>query len=378
MPDQGRSVSRRLDRSSGLTASGLRESATDTPGRSATVAQSRLSTRKLETPPIRRGSPGPARPRHSPTIAQRGSPDSRPTERDQAPESPRTYLRLLLDPQVEDLDATGICQRLALELGRLSRELESTRLQKIKAESGKNALITENETLRAELDSIQANQKYRQCTIKRLERELSEYRNSTERTQSHQASRTRQSDTPPDLRPAVLRLATSPGVIRERQAEQLKALTAENAELRTRLEEALSEKQKLVETQVLLLDLQNELQHIREERDEAERQVEHWKAQAEFLRVEAHASEHAETEAELAQLRSLVGTYEEQLKSHLAAGMREKALVETVAELRNQVHTLTMEIRKHEKGRKGSKGGGRISATGPNSSSSRTSQNKNP
>lgn len=370
MPDQSRSVSRRLDRSSGL-----HESAIDTPGRSATVAQSRLSARKLETPTTRKGSPGLARSRHSPNPTRRGSPEHRSTEHTQAPESPRTYLRLLLDPQVEDLDSTGICQRLALELGRLSRELESTRLQKIKAESGKNALITENESLRAELDSIQANQKYRQCTIRRLERELAESRTSAERTQSRQTSRARQSDTPPDLRPAVLRLATSPGVIRERQAEQLKALTAENTELRARLEEALSEKQKYMDTQVLIMDLQTELQQAREARDEAVRQAEHWKSQVDFLRVEVHASEHAETEAELARLRSLVGTYEEQLRSHLAAGLREKALVETVAELRNQVHTLTTEVRRHEKGRKGTKGG-RTSTIGLNGSG-RTVHNKN-
>lgn len=66
--------------------------------------------------------------------------------------------------------------KMQLEIKRLARELDETRAQKITVEAGKNDLIAENTNMKRELNDILSNQKYKNHTIKKLEREIVELR----------------------------------------------------------------------------------------------------------------------------------------------------------------------------------------------------------
>lgn len=69
-------------------------------------------------------------------------------------------------------DHMNTTARMQLEIKRLTRELEESRLEKIVAESGKNDLIEENRVLKAELASLKTNLKYKTFAIKKGERQL--------------------------------------------------------------------------------------------------------------------------------------------------------------------------------------------------------------
>lgn len=64
--------------------------------------------------------------------------------------------------------------KMQLEIKRLARELDETRAQKVTIEAGKNDLIAENTNMKRELSDILSNQKYKNHTIKKLEREIIE------------------------------------------------------------------------------------------------------------------------------------------------------------------------------------------------------------
>lgn len=66
--------------------------------------------------------------------------------------------------------------KMQLEIKRLARELEETRIAKVVTESGRNNLVAENTRLREEIASLVENQKYKTHTIKRLEKQLMEAR----------------------------------------------------------------------------------------------------------------------------------------------------------------------------------------------------------
>lgn len=66
--------------------------------------------------------------------------------------------------------------KMQLEIKRLARELDETRAQKITIEAGKNDLIAENANMKKELSNILSNQKYKNHTIKMLERKIVELR----------------------------------------------------------------------------------------------------------------------------------------------------------------------------------------------------------
>ncbi|ESU35867.1 Hypothetical protein DHA2_152405 [Giardia duodenalis] len=66
--------------------------------------------------------------------------------------------------------------KMQLEIKRLARELEETRIAKVVTESGRNNLVAENTRLREEIASLVENQKYKTHTIKRLEKQLMEVR----------------------------------------------------------------------------------------------------------------------------------------------------------------------------------------------------------
>lgn len=126
----------------------------------------------------------------SPTQAERSAsgrnhraalPASQRTNNDKHTPSPKIDSETLLAYKAmrvpsDEQGQFDMVSKMQLEIKRLARELDETRAQKVTVEAGKNDLIAENARMKKELNDVLSNQKYKNHTIKKLERETIELR----------------------------------------------------------------------------------------------------------------------------------------------------------------------------------------------------------
>lgn len=270
------------------------------------------------------------------------------------------YRKLAVESDVDgSFDSQG---RLQLECKRLARELEETRAAKILAEAGKNDLIEENQRLQAELDTVAANQKYKIYTIKRLERQLQDVRMAQEqqakreslREATHGLSLNLSMSAIPSAEPAVESLTKEITALRNKreqlQGEATLCPAPEAIETLTAAARKDSDTIKKLSSRLTLLATENRT--VRTEllvaRERAEvlwalRPLGDTGNERDELLHDALLL-NQQYEQQLVELERAVGAADERLALYEQRQSREALLVETVNQLRAQIHQMSKRL----------------------------------
>ncbi|TNJ27675.1 hypothetical protein GMRT_23273 [Giardia muris] len=270
------------------------------------------------------------------------------------------YRKLAVESDADgSFDSQG---RLQLECKRLARELEETRAAKVLAEAGKNDLIEENQRLQAELDTVVANQKYKVYTIKRLERQLQDVRMAQEQQAKRESLREATHGLPlnlsmsamPSAEPAVESLTKEIAVLRSKNDQLQNEITLcsapEAIETLTAAARKDSDTIKKLSSRLTLLVTENRT--VRTELLVARERAEVlWALRPlgddgnerdELLHDALLLNQ--QYEQQLVELERAVGAADERLALYEQRQSREALLVETVNQLRAQIHQMSKRL----------------------------------
>lgn len=265
--------------------------------------------------------------------------------------------------------------KMQLEIKRLARELEETRIAKVVTESGRNNLIAENNRLRDEISTLIENQKYKSHTIKRLEKQLME-------------ARTRQSAKITRLTPQGIPQASTCLVGDRKQQsyddllaeiESLRALNNElQADLAVQKSQLLKERDNSSEREdespkdTVVRDLQILLQNYTTENRNLRLEIVALQEMLDVQRLLARIPSknppktvtqddlpikqqldeailiNKQYEAQISELERAVTAADERLMLYETRQNREALLVETIAQLRSQIHHMTKKLLAYE------------------------------
>lgn len=266
--------------------------------------------------------------------------------------------------------------RMQLEIKRLARELEETRIARVVTESGRNNLMAENNRLRDEIASLTENQKYKAHTIKRLEKQLMEARARQSTKISSLVSQ--------GIPQAPISLAEGkkqpPYNSLLVEIESLRALNSElQAELAVQRSQLLKEHDNssgkgdelyrdtaVRDFQVLLQNYTTENKNLRleivslQEMLDVQRFLAHISPKnqpkvvaQDDLTIKQQLDEvmtiNKQYEAQISELERAVAAADERLTLYEARQSREALLVETIAQLRSQIHHMTKKLLSYEK-----------------------------
>ncbi len=319
---------------------------------------------------------------HSSKGPQMASPARRPSttgERRRSTQSP-THNRLTTETDIlshyksmripsDEQGQFDMISRMQLEIKRLARELEETRIARVVTESGRNNLVAENNRLREEIASLTENQKYKTHTIKRLEKQLMDARAKSTNTsnlvmqgviQPHTNSAGgKKQQSYDDLLVEIdsLRMLNN-----ELQAE----LTVQRSQLHKERDQRQEEPEESPsstaarELQMLLQACTTENKNLRLEIVALQEMLDVQRLLARMSPRTAVQSDslkqqfdevvliNKQYEAQISELEKAVAAADERLTLYETRQSREALLVETITQLRSQIHHMTKKLLAYE------------------------------
>lgn len=260
--------------------------------------------------------------------------------------------------------------KMQLEIKRLARELEETRIAKVVTESGRNNLVAENTRLREEIASLVENQKYKAHTIKRLEKQLME-------------AKTKPTNVSNLVPQGIVQTSVSSLGGKKQQSYddlllEIESLQSLNAELQAELtihrnqlhenptypSEDIKELPPSTATHELQMLLQNYMTENKNLRLEIVALQEMLDVQRLLARISPRAINENDSsikqqldeviainkqyEVQISELERAVAAADERLNLYEARQSREALLVETITQLRSQIHHMTKKLLAYE------------------------------